>query len=789
MGSMHQTRLSFSRSLIRSMVKNNWKVSVHLWALDNEGYGTVIYKIDTPNNTYHQVIFSDKILDEERNDRVIAEKWDVTFALVHGDINDALLSDLRNNIPLQESGRNNNHVWVLARANKSVRIFEHVVSSLAKGQQPSHELIAEVGYILRTTAVYGNGKFGIADFRILEEHKDFRESFRAQMLAVYILREFSIDWVHYLAKQRNSQQAVTLDRDLQRYLGVGNATGLGMALFLIKHPRIIDKWISIREKALSEIAVQTVDDTSKQYVLQLLRRARQHIFSVFTIDEQQKELNINASAEIEDLIVTIKNLENSKEIWKSAITVSMGYGLETQEILIACLLDVYPEISDTYEDDVNADEQWISIVGVSIKELRKVLQDRYRWAINIDFTHPNNVYWFWYRSEEKVEPRIGVREEEAGTELELPLDIGRQVHKLYNVITTIDDNCHLSEFLIEHPEFSTITRRVWTMGNSLFGDIQANSLQKENTPMYFLRSKLAMLGATKFDPRSDKWVRVTFFQNAPLLDELHTGEWLFPLLPKEEHTLSENIQQKDTILLSYNEIVLYCYWAFSGLRKNAGEPMRVATMIADMEIIQLEGIKHFARALKFIEKNNATTPIIESKSADHIIIDLQNCSIIFHLPVLIDYLVEQLYADRALEQIAMRIKSCYNRWLSLGALIDLMRQQLYVKASWNNDSYPNRVECMLSPDDIFPDIYFFDKSKSDCNDNSIDIIIGKKPINLKIDTKKEADISHDALQQKQKISWEKGIFIDKEDWDIIQKAATKIMVENTERSQLGAGGK
>ncbi|WP_392339500.1 hypothetical protein [Moritella marina] len=34
-----------------------------------------------------------------------------------------------------------------------------------------------------------------------------------------------------------------------------------------------------------------------------------------------------------------------------------------------------------------------------------------------------------------------------------------------------------------------------------------------------------------YDPRSERWVRVTFFQGAPLLNELHDGEWLFPLLP------------------------------------------------------------------------------------------------------------------------------------------------------------------------------------------------------------------------------------------------------------------
>jgi hypothetical protein len=63
------------------------------------------------------------------------------------------------------------------------------------------------------------------------------------------------------------------------------------------------------------------------------------------------------------------------------------------------------------------------------------------------------------------------------------------------------------------------------------GDIQMNVLAKQALPMNLLRCKLSMFGATKFDPRSDRWVRVTLFQGAPLMNEIHPNEWLFPILP------------------------------------------------------------------------------------------------------------------------------------------------------------------------------------------------------------------------------------------------------------------
>ncbi|WP_243443352.1 hypothetical protein [Psychrobacter sp. JCM 18903] len=250
LGAMHQTRISFVRTLLRKIDREQWTLSTHLWGLDEQGYGTVIYRLNTPEHLYHLVVFCNELADDERNDRVIAQKWDVTFGLVFGEISEELLGNLQANVPLQEAGRNSNMVMVLARANKSVRVFDHIVSSLAVGQQPDLDILAQVGYILRTTAVYGNGKFGIYDFKPLDHSADFDQSFRAQMCAVYLLREFSLDWVDYLAKQKGGSNAAALHPEIKRYLGVGNATGLGMAPYLINHPCVVDQWLTTREEAL-----------------------------------------------------------------------------------------------------------------------------------------------------------------------------------------------------------------------------------------------------------------------------------------------------------------------------------------------------------------------------------------------------------------------------------------------------------------------------------------------------------------------------------------------------------
>lgn len=531
LGAMHQTRISFVRTLLRKIDREQWTLSTHLWDLDEQGYGTVIYRLNTPEHLYHLVVFCNELADEERNDRVIAQKWDVTFGLVFGEISEELLDNLQANVPLQEAGRNSNMVMVLARANKSVRVFDHIVSSLAIGQQPDLDILAQVGYILRTTAVYGNGKFGIYDFKPLDHSEDFNQSFRAQMCAVYLLREFSLDWVDYLAKQKGGSNAAVLHPEIKRYLGVGNATGLGMAPYLINHPCVVDQWLTTREEALHVTLICQIEPKKTAYFASLIERAIQHFSEIVTINEQQIKLNEAVVAELAVLQNTLMATINHYSTWAEFLQAHHHLSLESQEVIISCLMELYPERVDAFQEKINADETLSLPKGKVIQDLIDVLERHYQWAINIDFSQPDNSHWFWYRSVDKEEPRMGVRGQEPGADRELALDIARQANKLYLALKPTDPQQLISEFILNQPKYRSIARRVWTMGHKPLGDIQMNVLHKTALPMHLLRCKLSMFGATKFDPRSDRWVRITLFQGAPLFAEVHSDEWLFPLLP------------------------------------------------------------------------------------------------------------------------------------------------------------------------------------------------------------------------------------------------------------------
>ena len=531
LGAMHQTRISFVRTLLRKIDQENWRLTKQLWDLDQNGYGQVIYRLQTPEHVYHLVVFSNQIADDERNDRVIAQKWDVTFALVSGEVSDALLATLKANVPLQEAGRCPNAVMVLARANKSVRVFDHIVNALAQGQQPDLDVLAQVGYILRTTAVYGNGKFGIYDFKPLDYSQDFNQSFRAQMCAVYLIREFSLDWVDYLAKQKGDSKAVSLHPEIKRYLGIGNATGLGMAPYLINHPCVVDQWLTTREGALQAVLVCAIEPKKVQQFSMLISRAIQHFSEVVTINEPQIVLNRTVVNELSSLKNNATTDFQACTTWADFLQRHDHLSFESQEVIISCMMELYPERVDGFAGQANADETMSLPSGKVVQDLIEVLEARYQWAIKIDFNATDNVYWFWYRSEDKEEPRMGIRGQEHGDDKEFLLDIGRQANTLYLALQQADPQQLISEFMLTRPKYRAIARRVWTMGHKKLGDIQINVLQKTALPMHLLRSKLSMFGATKFDPRSDRWVRVTLFQGAPLFNEVHSDEWLFPLLP------------------------------------------------------------------------------------------------------------------------------------------------------------------------------------------------------------------------------------------------------------------
>lgn len=537
LGSFHQTRLSFSRQLIDELISNNWKTEIIKWNINSIGTGNAVIKISSKQRIYSLVVFCHQINDDERSDRVIAEKWDMTFSLFLGIPSKEELDEMSKNLKIQELGRHLPKQLTLSRANKSVRVFNSVLNNLSEGKQPDKKMINNIGYLVRTTAVYGNGKFGIADYLPETNDNPLNKPFQAEMLTVYLIRYFSIELVNYLAKEKGKDKSITLSNEISKHVGVGNATGLGMAPFLINHQKLIHKWIQARETAISRVlSIKKLSTYNQTKIFNLIERA--YLYTTqWNVDDviQFKRINV-LRKELKD-ISNNKSLNgllnNDYPLQNVYLHFINKISIETQEILNSIFIEPFPELLDDLTNEMGTDEQNTVAIGYKVNELIKIIKDKYSWALKIDIKNPDENFYFWYTSQAKLEPRLGTTQIDHGKEKQLPFDIPQQVQNALKILTKLPDDMTGAEAMILHPEIRNIIKRVIINENFPFSEIQNNLVGKKVRPIDLLRCKLSFFGATKYDPKSNLWTRITLFQGAPLphqLQEENATEWLFPYL-------------------------------------------------------------------------------------------------------------------------------------------------------------------------------------------------------------------------------------------------------------------
>ena len=533
LGSFHQSKLSFLRSFLKEF--KDWKYKKDLFELNEFGYGTAVYSFKKNTRVYSLICFANELNEKERSDRVIATKWDAAFALYDGVPSKHDIDRLRNEVPKQEVGRLSYKELTLSRANKSVRVFEHVVQSLSDGKQPDIELLSKVGYLYRTTAVYGSGKFGLADRFRIKNREEIYGPFRLEMMLVYLVRQFTFDQVNHVAKQKNPRKAVTLDLEICRNLGIGNSTGLGMAPFIVNHPTLLNNWIYARETALKNIReIKNVKPDDSELFKTCLKKSIKNITSWNTESEyQQKKIN----SLLNDLNKFIQFIEKEFDYSKEFVFNNIyqwaedNLGEECVEYLVSLMMEPYDDIVNPLINQMSSEEEKYFNIPTdrTVADLREILETKYQEILKIDFSKKENNQNFWFISKNKEEPRFANRFEENGSDLEQPLAIARDIKKLYEALSVAKNSSTISKFLINNNELRHVVRRAFIIEKFPYSEIQDNIIGQSLIPIDMLRLKLSFFGALKFDPRSDKWLRICMFQGAPLPDELknYNAQWVY----------------------------------------------------------------------------------------------------------------------------------------------------------------------------------------------------------------------------------------------------------------------
>ena len=533
LGSFHQSRLSFLRSFLSEF--KDWDYKRDLFDLDENGFGTAVYSFKKKDRVYSLVCFANKINDDERSDRVIATKWDAAFTLYDGVPLKKDIERLSNEVPKQEVGRLSYKELTLSRANKSVRVFDHVVESLSNGTQPNLDLLEKVGYLYRTTAVYGSGKFGLADRFRIKNREEINGPFRLEMMLVYLVRQFTFDQVNHVAKNKNPKSAVQLDPKICKNLGIGNSTGLGMAPFIVNHPTLLNNWILCRETALKKIReIKKVNSKDSDLFKDCVRNSIKNITSWNTESKYQLD-------KIKNLLKDVRKFVNFVEVefdFKKDYPFNDIYlWLEKEtceeciEYIVSIMLEPYSEIVQPLIKKMSSDEDKYFNIPTNrrVDELRLILEKKYPNILAINFEKKENYKKFWFISKNKEEPRLADRFEEEGSDLEQPLAIARDIKELYQKLLVSKNNLTIDQFLIENSNLRHVVRRAFIIEKFPYSEIQDNTISEKIVPIDMLRLKLSFFGALKFDPRSDKWLRICMFQGAPLPHELknYDEQWVY----------------------------------------------------------------------------------------------------------------------------------------------------------------------------------------------------------------------------------------------------------------------
>ncbi|GIS11711.1 MAG: hypothetical protein CM15mP115_08620 [Alphaproteobacteria bacterium] len=319
------------------------------------------------------------------------------------------------------------------------------------------------------------------------------------MLAVWLIRTFSVDLAEHMARVAAPTTAVRLDPEIRRKLGVGNSTGLGMAPFLINHPRLINSWIAARETALARLrAIGTADDSTIQQFRLLARRAAKNADEWQVADERQMAKIERLRDDFTWIVARADELDTADAMpWDSFYREAEAtLSLEGQEALVSLMMEPYGEIVDPLAACMHADEELAHRIDgkATVADTIAAIDAQYDWTGSIDFEAADAQARVWYVSEEKLEPRLGERFEEPLEPYEQPLSPGRDAARMRRDLAAFDGKASLGAFLLQHPEHRHMARRLQQVSRLAYGEIRDNTIAAEMLPIDLLRCKLSFFG-------------------------------------------------------------------------------------------------------------------------------------------------------------------------------------------------------------------------------------------------------------------------------------------------------
>ncbi|MBW8637630.1 hypothetical protein K1W69_10575 [Hoeflea sp. WL0058] len=542
MAAMQPSRLSGARAFMNKMIRERWDIGIDRFDIDETGAGTALYHIRAPGQEFSFIAFSRPPSSKMRTGRIIGRAWDMMGTLNEGPANDADIEAARAELPKLYRGRSTKNTLVWCRSNRSMRVFDHTVEALMRGDQPDVSEIAGACYLMRNTGLDGNGTFGTRSFPSLGPDHALGGPLEAQLLNAYLMREFSCDLVEHLARLK-SDKAVSLKPELRRFIGVGNGSALGLIFFIHRHPRLINSWIKARETAIAEargLELKKGDPRFDRLVM-LLEKA-----IVFRRQDRMTYETLASSTEIaadlDKIVAAVRDLQQSGAIAGDASPLPLDQLIrhfenelhpESVETLLSLMIELVPETADRLAAKQGGVDELPLQASRTVADLRAIIASEYQWALNIDMSAPDASTYVWYKSETAEEPRRGPRSEVPHA-LDLGLDLPGGVQKLKADLEAFEGDAFLSRFLMAHPEHRYLVGRLQSLSGEPYHSPIANINAGDFIPIDLVRlMNVTVHGIDKTRDFLNRNLRGVLFHGAPTTDEIRAGKGEFWYYPEE----------------------------------------------------------------------------------------------------------------------------------------------------------------------------------------------------------------------------------------------------------------
>jgi hypothetical protein len=530
---MKASRVSFAYVLARRMIDERWMIRLASQSCDAEGDGRFIYAIEARGYAFTYIARTYRWDGQEKvGRRSDGANRDMFGALFVGTPDAERIEQEFATFDLRDVDRMRTDAAVLGwtPANRSARLFDEVVDALTRGLQP--RLDREAHYLMRNGGFQGSGRNGSASYPGVPEDHPLHNPFFADLFALYLVRQVSIDLANAIAAARNAAAAI-LAPCIARYLGVGNSSGQGMCVALQRWPHWVSTWITVREVALAYAKSRPVSDTTRMRTL--LARAQIYYRAVEMPCEDYVVPNGVIAGNLATIAEWLAEGWDEATCWGDiALRVQGAFDGETTEQFNALLIDAYADFADGIAPYLveGAKRERRLQPSMHVREVRALLRDGYDWALTLDRTLSLTRQHFWYHSADNGEQRRGDRIVDAHEEFESFIDHIGLIQRLSNVVAVYDDDACAADVVFDHPDLHFAISRVQYLAGLPYAEVRDNLVHRDFYPAHLIRFFLSALGMECPNPLSIRYVRGIFFQGMPLPDELARGadgDWRFPI--------------------------------------------------------------------------------------------------------------------------------------------------------------------------------------------------------------------------------------------------------------------